>query len=95
MAAPFPKGTRVRQVLPPPEEGIVTKFDVDQISGDRQYLVEWPDAKDPTVIHSGFYSESELEKVEDAVLAPAPTPSPTQAPDPGVADTTAAPSTPQ
>lgn len=54
------KGTQVRQVMPTPVEGVIIAFDVDQNSGELQYLVKWEDADGE---HTRFFKESEIEVI--------------------------------
>lgn len=57
------KGTMVRQVVPV-IIGEVKSFQVDQESGELQYLVEWPDANGE--MQSKYFSAGEVVEVEDA-----------------------------
>ena len=57
----FTKGSAVQQVLPAPIVGTVTGFDVDQETGDLQYLVEWTDADG--VAHHRHFVEDHLQGV--------------------------------
>lgn len=52
------KGTRVRQVVDP-IEGDIKGFQVDQETGELQYLVEWEDAEGN--VQSRYFEASEVE----------------------------------
>jgi hypothetical protein len=44
MATNFPKGTKVRQILPAPIRGVVERYEADEATGELQVLVISPDA---------------------------------------------------
>lgn len=54
------KGTQVRQVVRV-VEGTVERFDVDQESGEIQYLVVWQDANGEE--QSKYFKDGEIEAV--------------------------------
>lgn len=60
----FPKGTRVRQILPAPIEGTVERYDVDQETGKVQVLVSWPDSNGDGVPESRYFHEDQIEAVD-------------------------------
>jgi hypothetical protein len=64
----FKKGDTVAQIVPV-ITGQVTKFDVDQETGDVQYLVEWLDGDGNP--QSRYFKESEIELKQSADSAPA------------------------
>lgn len=59
------KGTKVRQVVKAPIEGVVTGFDIDQETGVKQIKVEWEDPESNEV-YSRFFSEADLEVVDQS-----------------------------
>jgi hypothetical protein len=54
------KGTQVQQILPAPITGTVERYDVDQETGEIQYLVRWTDE---TGEHEKFFKEGEIEAI--------------------------------
>lgn len=59
--ANFKKGDTVRQVVAAPVEGVVSRYDVDQETGEVQILVEWLDGEGNTC--SRYFKEAELAAV--------------------------------
>lgn len=57
----FKKGDKVRQKMPPPIEGTVLSYTVDQETGDVQMHVVWGTNDE----HASYFKENELEKVEE------------------------------
>lgn len=55
------KGDTVRQIVTP-IEGVVDSFQVDQETGELQYLVKWTDADGGE--HSKYFAEGEVEVVQ-------------------------------
>lgn len=60
MAATFPKGAAVRQIVKP-IEGVIAGYQVDTETGDLQFLVEYTD--DAGQPHARYFTEAELEAV--------------------------------
>lgn len=62
--AKFPKGAKVRQILPAPIVGTVERYEVDQETGELQVLVVWPDADGDGHQESRYFKECEIEVVD-------------------------------
>ena len=56
----IPKGTQVRQVVTP-IEGTVEGFQVDQETGELQYLVQW--ATEEGDVQGKYFKDGEIEAV--------------------------------
>lgn len=54
------KGTTVKQVLPAPITGTIERYDIDQETGEIQYLVHWSDEAGE---HEKFFKEGEIEVI--------------------------------
>ncbi len=63
----IPRGATVRQIVPKAIEGKVAGYSLDQITGERQLLVEWPDPDGGDHVHSAYMREDAVE-----VIAPPP-----------------------
>ena len=61
MAVKFPNGTTVRQILPAPIEGVVTRFVFDPTSGDVDYIVESDDENGG--VRESVFKEHQIEAV--------------------------------
>lgn len=52
------KGTTVQQILPAPITGTVERYDIDQETGEIQYLVRWTDENGDE--NEKFFKEGEI-----------------------------------
>lgn len=55
------KGTNVKQVVPAPVVGVVAGYNIDENTGEVQYLVEWTNPDGTT--QSRYFSASQIEVV--------------------------------
>jgi len=61
MATKFQKNEKVRQIMPAPIEGVVSRFHFSQQTGEIQYEVSWKDANG--VEHARAFNEDQIEVV--------------------------------
>lgn len=60
--ATIQRGSKIRQVLPAPREGVVSRFDISQTDGAKMICMDY--IGEDGEVHQQFFTESEVELME-------------------------------